>query len=120
VISAWMAAENATNWQRRCFLDPISHATHMAQMRTISEYREAAVAAGFSIGECEDLSEKVARTWPSVSRTFLRALARNPRYVKFLVGRHAANRRFGLTIARIWIAYRLKALRYFLLVLTAI
>ena len=36
----------------------------------------------------------------------------NPAYLKFLFNRHAHNRIFALTIFRIWIAYRVGAMRY--------
>ena len=39
-------------------------------------------------------------------------LATNPRYARFLFSRHAKNRVFALTILRIWIAYRVGAMRY--------
>ncbi len=54
----------------------------------------------------------MARTWPAIVRRLLGKLATNPRYLRFLLSRHAHNRIFALTILRIWIAYRIGAMRY--------
>jgi tocopherol O-methyltransferase len=45
-------------------------------------------------------------------RRLLAKLVTNPHYLQFLFSRHAKNRIFALTILRIWIAYRIGAMRY--------
>ena len=60
----------------------------------------------------EDVSRSVARTWPAIVRRLLGKFATQPRYLRFLFSPHASNRIFALTILRIWIAYRVGAMRY--------
>lgn len=58
------------------------------------------------------LAELVAKEARIERGRFVAKLASRPGYVKFLLNRHARNRVFALTILRIWIAYRVGAMRY--------
>jgi tocopherol O-methyltransferase len=72
--------------------------------------------AGFTIAGMEDLSENVRRTWSICARRVLGKLLTDPRYVRFLFDRSAANRIFALTLLRLLIAYRTRSMRYCLMI----
>jgi len=119
VIAAWLAAENVKTWQKRWLLQPITRSGRLSDFRSAARYEAFAVANGFAGSDAEDVSSKVARTWPAIIRTFAGSVAKEPRRLRYVAGRHAANRQFLLTILRIWMAYRICALRYYLFTLRA-
>lgn len=112
VVCAWLSAEAPGRMARRCLLEPICSEGRMPFLGSASDYRLLGEAAGFSLRGFEDLSKCVARTWPAIVQRLLGKLATNPRYLKFLLSRHAHNRIFALTIFRIWLAYKTGAMRY--------
>lgn len=112
VICAWLAAEDARDDEERWLLEPICREGRMPTMGNASDYHSLGESVGFKLDRFEDVSDKVARTWPAIVRRLLAKLAIQPRYLRFLFSRHASNRIFALTILRIWIAYRIGAMRY--------
>jgi tocopherol O-methyltransferase len=112
VICAWLSADHASYAAIRWLLEPICREGRMPQLATAGEYHSLAEAAGFRSEQFEDITRGVARTWPAIVRRLLVKFATAPRYLKFLVTPHAQNRIFALTIPRIWIAYRVGAMRY--------
>lgn len=112
VVSAWLAGDGVTPIQRRWLNEPICREGHMPQMGTVADYRRLASDAGFAEIRFRDLTREVSRTWPVMLGIFARRLLSNPRYVRFAFGTHARNRQFGLAAIRIWLAYRIGAMRY--------
>ncbi len=112
VVCAWLACERPPAWASRHLLEPICREGRMPHMGTIGDYRRLAEAAGLNVEQAEDVSRAVAPTWAKIARRFLARLLRDPRYVRFLVNRHARNRVFALTVFRIRLAYRTGAMRY--------
>lgn len=112
VICAWLAAEHPTARARHWLLEPICREGRMPHLGSQSDYEALAEAAGFRLHEFEDVTRAVERTWPMIVRRLLVKFATAPRYLKFLFTSHAQNRVFGLTILRIWLAYRMGAMRY--------
>ena len=112
VICAWLSAENPGRGAQRWLLEPICREGRMPHVGSASEYRVLGEAAGFELKNFEDVTRRVAPTWPAIVRRLVVKLATNPRYVQFLFSRHARNRVFALTILRIWIAYRVGAMKY--------
>ena len=84
----------------------------MPHLGSVAEHESLAQDAGFRLKKFEDLTRRVERTWPAIVRRLLVKFATEPRYLRFLVSRHAKNRIFAITIPRIWIAYRVNAMRY--------
>jgi len=84
----------------------------MPHLGSASEYQALGERAGFALRNFDDVTRNVERTWPAIVRRLIAKLATNPRYLRFLFSRHAQNRIFALTILRIWIAYRVNAMRY--------
>lgn len=84
----------------------------MPHLGTESDYRRLAADAGFTVERFQDVTRQIARTWPMIVRTFLCNLIRKPSYVRFLSDPRSQNAVFGLTIMRLWIAFRTGAMRY--------
>ncbi|HEY5753537.1 MAG TPA: class I SAM-dependent methyltransferase [Chthoniobacterales bacterium] len=112
VVCAWLAAENPTRWQRRHVLEPICREGRLPSMGTESEYREWFSDAMLQVESFEDVSANVRRTWSICLARILPALIRRPEYLRFLLNSRARNRIFLITIARIWCAYAVGAMRY--------
>jgi len=112
VVSAWLSGEQPRGWEKRLLLEPVCREGRMPKMATFSEYQRLAADAGFVTERVRDLTRRIERTWPSQAIAFLRQLAKDPRYARFLFLRHARNRGFALTMLRIWFAYRTGAMRY--------
>ncbi|CAN5512628.1 methyltransferase domain-containing protein [soil metagenome] len=112
VICAWLSADQPSSRSVRWLLEPICREGRMPQLATAGEYQSLAGSAGFSSERFQDITRAVERTWPAIVRRLLGKFVTSPRYLKFLFTPHAQNRIFGLTIFRIWIAYRVDAMRY--------
>ncbi len=112
VICAWLSSDNPSSTAQRFLLEPICREGRMPIMGTVGDYRSLGETAGFSLTRFEDVTKAAARTWPAIVRRLTGKLFSNPTYLKFLFNRHTHNRIFALTIFRIWIAYRVGAMRY--------
>jgi tocopherol O-methyltransferase len=112
VICAWLAADRPKPWEVKHLLEPICREGRLPGMGTEGDYRDFATRAGFRVTQTEDISAQVSRTWWICARRFLARLVTHPHYLKFLLNRGAANRIFALTLFRLLLAYRTKAMRY--------
>ena len=73
-------------------------------------------AAGLGVEYTEDLSRQVRRTWTLIAGRVLFRIFTDKRYARFLLDARRRNRVFLLTVLRLWLGYRIGALRYGLLV----
>ncbi len=112
VICAWLACEHPTRRAERWLLEPICREGRMPDMGSESDYRALAAATGFATERFEDVTSQISRTWPIIVRRFAAKLVSRPSYLRFLFNQHARNRVFALTVFRIWLAYRVGAMRY--------
>jgi tocopherol O-methyltransferase len=112
IVCAWLAAEKPGRRAEKWLLEPICREGRMPQMGSASDYRSLGERTGFTLQQFEDVSRSVAPTWPEIVRRLLWKFATQPRYLRFLFSPHESNRVFALTILRIWIAYRIGAMRY--------
>jgi tocopherol O-methyltransferase len=112
IVCAWLAAEQTSARAKKWLLKPICREGRMPILGTAMEYQSLGQRAGFELHRFEDITRGVSRTWPAIVRRLLLKLGTNPRYVRFLFAGHARNRIFALTILRIWLAYRMGAMRY--------
>ncbi|GAA3402852.1 SAM-dependent methyltransferase [Pseudarthrobacter polychromogenes] len=110
VVCAWLAETDATGWKVRRLLEPICREGRLPSMGTREEYEAMAVAAGFVITGYEDVSRRVARTWPVCARRLMKALLVDRETRCLALG--ARNRIFVLSIPRLILAYRTGAMRY--------
>jgi tocopherol O-methyltransferase len=112
VVCAWLACSDPAAWQVRHLLEPICREGRLPSMGDEADYCRLAGQAGFRLGGVEDLSDRVRRTWWICAFRVLGKVATQPRYIRFLLDRTATNRIFALTLVRIMIAYRTRAMRY--------
>lgn len=112
VIATWLIHESPSPWQRRWLLEPICRESRMPQLGAESEYRRLAGAAGFVVERFQEVTREIARTWPAIIGTLLGHLLRHPFSAHLLLDRRARHHVFALTIARLWMAFRVGALRY--------
>ncbi|MDQ6654688.1 MAG: methyltransferase domain-containing protein [Verrucomicrobiota bacterium] len=112
VICAWLAAEQPGSRAQKWLLEPIAREGRMPHLGSASEYESLGASAGLQLLRFEDVTRQVERTWPAIVRLLLVKFATRPRYLRFLFSPHSRNRIFALTIVRIWIAYRVNAMRY--------
>ena len=111
VICAWVAREAASEKEVRHLLKPICTQGRLAHLSTAREYMGMMEEAGLVLRYFLDLSSKVDRTWSHVIRKSLALTARHPEYVRYLVSPRS-NGRYLLAMARMWLAYRVGAIRY--------
>jgi tocopherol O-methyltransferase len=81
-------------------------------MGSESDYRQCFSRADLEIVSVEDLSRRVKRTWILCLARALRAVLVNAQARRFVLDRRQANRVFALTVARLWLAYQVGAMRY--------
>lgn len=112
VACVWLAAPDAPAWARRHLLVPICREGHLPGLPTMGDYRRMLAAAGFSVRRTDDISHNVQRTWTVIIRRVGGALLTRPAYRRYLLDRAQHNRRFALTILRLWIAFRIGAFQY--------
>jgi len=112
VVTSWLACERPTPNQERWLIEPICREGRMPHLGTESDYRRLAAEAGFTVERFQNVTRQIARTWPMIVRTFLWNLLCKPAYIRFLVDPKSKNAIFGLTIVRLWIAFRTGAMRY--------
>ena len=112
VVCSWLARENASALGKRLLLEPICREGRMPSLGTESEYIELARQAGLKCEGTRDISRSVAKTWRSVALTYAGKLLTQPRYIRFLLNKHAKNRVFALTILRLLVAFPLGTIRY--------
>lgn len=114
VVVAWTAANHRTHWQDRHLIEPICREAKFAALGTPLEHEDWISEAGLTMEEALDLSPPVARTWPVLAWRFVLGVLKRPLLLRFLFGEGRDNRVFGITMLRIWLAYRLGALRLIL------
>lgn len=110
VVCAWLAGTDANGWMLRHLLEPICREGRLPSMGTREEYEAMAVAAGFAVTGYEDVSRRVARTWPICAGRLVKALLVD-RETRRLALR-ARNRNSFRSIPRLILAYRTGAMRY--------
>jgi tocopherol O-methyltransferase len=109
---AWMSCENPSAWSKRHLIDAITRESQIAGVRPESEFRAAAVAAGFKNYQFNDYAQQVKKTWPLCAWRTMKGFFTKPHYRSFLFSSKNPNRIFALTLFRIWLAYELGVQRY--------
>ncbi|MFB8369847.1 class I SAM-dependent methyltransferase [Pseudarthrobacter sp. NPDC055928] len=118
VICAWLAGTGASGWKVRHLLEPICREGRLPSIGTREEYEEMARQAGFTVTGYEDVSRRVARTWPICAGRLVKALLTDRGTRRLALG--ARNRSSFLGIPRMILAYRTGAMRYGIFTLTKV
>jgi tocopherol O-methyltransferase len=112
VVCTWLACDDPSEGHIRYLLEPICREGRMVGLGTEAEYREGLKRADLGLERFDDLSARVRPTWTVSTRRLALSFFRRPDYRRFLWDRRQENRIFGLTVFRVWLAYRVGALRY--------
>lgn len=110
VACVWLAGEGVSGWRQRHLLEPIRREGRLARLCSAAEVEAALRAAGFRTETTDDLSRDVRRTWSVVTGRVLALLARDPEARRMVAAGGEAV--FARTVVRIWLAYRVGAMRY--------
>lgn len=113
-LCAWVRSPAATAVQRRHLLDPIVREGRLASLDTATDYAGWLQDAGFEEIQVADLTRQVAPTWHLCLRRLAGGL-RKPATWQYLLGRGNTERIFAVTVARMALAYRARALGYVLI-----
>jgi tocopherol O-methyltransferase len=112
VVCAWLAQSKPAPAQVRYLLEPICREGRLAGLGSMPEYCAMLEEVGFQLEQAEDVSAQVQRTWLVASQRLLWALATDPPTLRYLLDAQRRERIFARTVARLWLAYRVGALRY--------
>lgn len=111
-ITAWLSSERAGRWARRWLLEPICREGRLPSMGTASEYTLLAESAQLRQIDCEDLTGRVLKTWEiCLGRVFVFLFFSRAGW-RFLFSAKSRHAIFAFSIVRIWIAYRVGAMKY--------
>jgi tocopherol O-methyltransferase len=111
VVVAWLAGDHRTPWQDTHLVEPICRAGRLAEVGTAGEYRNWIRDAGLELEGETDISKQVSKTWPMCAWRFATGLLRHPSHLRLLLSAANEDRMFATTVIRIWLAYRLEAMR---------
>jgi tocopherol O-methyltransferase len=112
VVCAWLARPAATDNEVRYLLEPICREGRLAGMGTAEEYQALMQSVGFHIEQVQDVSAQVQRTWTVSMQRLLVALGSDLQTWRYLLDAHRRERIFAWTVLRLWLAYRVGAMRY--------
>lgn len=112
VVAAWLAGDDPGPLERRYLLEPICAEGRLPGLASRSEHEAWIGGAGFSDPTFQDVSDDVRRTWSVCLRRVAGRIVGDGEMLRYLLDRRATERAFGLSLARIWVAYRTGALRY--------
>ncbi len=111
-VAAWLSAPEPRGWHVRHLLEPICREGRLAGLGTEREYRQMIEAAGLELVEFQSLRRQVRRTWSICARRVVAGVLTQPAYRQFLFKRPTSNWIFFVTLWRIILAYRVKAMDY--------
>ena len=112
VLCAWLAREHASSWARRHLLEPIEREGRLASLPTARMHEASLARAGFRDHERRDLTGNVQRTWSVCLVRLMHRALRDPAFRRRFLSQSNEGRAFATAIPRIWIAYRIGAMRY--------
>ncbi len=110
VACVWLAGDDSSGWRERHLLEPIRREGRLTRLATAGELEAALHDAGFTVEGVDDVTRDVRRTWSVVVGRVIARLARDPEARRVVMAGGEAV--FARTIARIWVAYRVGAMRY--------
>jgi tocopherol O-methyltransferase len=112
VVCAWLSGEAPSSMEITWLLRPICDEGRLPYLPTLNELVASARAAGLEVVNAQDCTRAVRRTWGIIFRRMMGSLLTDSRYRAFLRDPQRRNRIFALTVIRLWLAYRVGAMRY--------
>jgi len=113
VLTAWLTADRPIRKLEKNFLlEPICQDSHLPSMMSSNEIKQLITRSRLLLEGYEDLSRKVERTWSLSIKRALIEIFKQRRFRTYLLDPTKKERRFVLTLIRIWLAYKVNAFRY--------
>ncbi|HEX6564021.1 MAG TPA: class I SAM-dependent methyltransferase [Chthoniobacterales bacterium] len=112
VVCAWLSSEAPSSMEITWLLRPICDEGRVPYLPSLNELVASARAAGFEVVNSQDCTHAVRRTWGIIFKRMIGSLLTDRRYRAFLRDPRRRNRIFALTVVRLWLAYRVGAMRY--------
>jgi tocopherol O-methyltransferase len=112
VVCAWLSREAPSSLEKAWLLRPVCDEGRIPHLPTLAELITAAATAGFELVNSQDCTRAVSRTWGIILRRMIGRLLTDSRSRAFLADRRRRNRIFALTVVRLWLAYKIGAMRY--------
>jgi tocopherol O-methyltransferase len=112
VVCAWLSRQAPSSLEVAWLLRPICEEGRVPHLPTLNELIASAKACGFELINSQDCTHSVRRTWGVIFRRMIGRLSTDARYRAFLLDPRRRNRIFALTVVRLWLAYRVGAMRY--------
>jgi tocopherol O-methyltransferase len=112
VVCAWLSGDTPSSMEITWLLRPICEEGRVPCLPTLNELVASARRAGFEVANSQDCTRAVRRTWGIIFRRMMGSLLTDSRYRAFLRDPRRRNRIFALTVVRLWLAYRVGAMRY--------
>jgi tocopherol O-methyltransferase len=112
VVCAWLEGEGVRPWEVRHLLEPICREGRLPGMGSRRDYEGMAANAGLRLLSYEDVSRNVRRTWTICARRLLGRLATDAEIRRLAFARTTGSRDFILSLPRLILALRTRAMRY--------
>lgn len=112
VVCAWLTRDDPGPLEQSLLLEPICRHGKLLGLGSEAEYRTMLRKAGFYLESFEDLSSQVSKTWSICATRFLRSLPTDSSKLRLLFKKENPQIGFLLSLFRIQLAYRLRAMRY--------
>ncbi len=109
VVATWVVDPYLRRSHFRWLINPLTIASTLEPLATPAHIVAMIESGGLQLEHSEDITVQVTHTWPGIAFRFLTKAFRHPGYLKLLFGK---NRKYTITVPRIWLAFRLGALRY--------
>ena len=112
IVAAWLTSDRPSIRQTKYLLEPICREGRLPNMASAEEYRSMFAAAGFQNIHYKDLTPHVKKTWSLIARRVSARFLGDPAFRRLLADPRFTNRIFARTVFRIWLAYRIGAMRF--------
>ncbi|MBS0629237.1 MAG: class I SAM-dependent methyltransferase [Verrucomicrobia bacterium] len=112
VATAWIVNETPTKWETKHLLSPICQERHFPSIGTQNEYRAMIEKAGFGELHFQDITDAVQKTWSICAYRLTIAIFTDKKVRALLRNKKIPDRIFAITIYRIWLAFKIKSIRY--------
>jgi tocopherol O-methyltransferase len=112
VVSDWLTSGAPSAWQARALLEPICREARIPNLASGEEYAQLIESSGLVVTAVDDLTRKVRRTWTAAIGRVAASLLRDREAWRYIRDPRSQDRRMGLAILRIPVAYRLGCMKY--------
>lgn len=112
VVAAWLTRGHPSTREAKYLLDPICSEGRLPSMASAAEYCAFLQNSGFSDIAFADLTARVKKTWTIGTARIVRRFFSDAGFRHFLSNPEFPNRIFVNAVFRIWLAYRIGAMRF--------